>query len=327
MRLFRSLRSPSGLRRASTAALSIGLLAAGSVQAGEDGAPRFAGPLLSPAPPLPKGALNIEPYFINSRVDAAWDADGNRHRGSVPDQWRLALPIQYGVHERLTLATTLNAYYSRAPGDDRAFDMGDTSVAALFGLYRSQAPSRTSVTLALRQGITTGHHDRLQDRRISVASGNGASTTVLGLHGQTYLLDGRLRARASTSWRVPGATAGVRGLSGFGTPADFDGRVRLGAALESTLAAEYSLSPRWVLVGEVLHERESQTGVHGVVEGAAGPSRLDRLDPGGWRFSVVPAVQYHLSDALAVLFGAQVAVAGRNTSAVVAPQIAINMAF
>lgn len=303
------------------------VLAAPLAHAEGSGTPRFAGPLLTPAPPLPQGMLNVEPYLINSRVSQVWDNDGNRQRSSAPDQWRLVVPIQYGVHERVTLGATLNAYYNRAPGEDRALDMGDTGLAALFGLYRSEAPSQAALTLALRQGVTTGHHDRLEERRISMASGNGASTTVIGLHGQVYLMDGLLRARASTAWRVPGATAGVRGQSGFGTAAGFDGRVRLGAALESTLSAEYSLSPTWVLVAEVLHERESALSVHGLQGADGARTEVHRRDPASWRFSVVPAVQYHLSDQLAVLFGAQIAVAGRNSSRVVAPQVAVNMAF
>ena len=304
------------------------LLAAPLAHADEAGSPRFAGGLVTPGPTLPQGMLNVEPYLINSRADKAWDNDGHTQRRNAPDQWRMVVPIQYGVHERVTLGATLNAYYNRDAHNNRALDIGDTGLVALFGLYRSDAPSQGTVTLALRQGITTGHHDRLEERRISVASGNGASTTVIGLHGQAYFMDGRLRARASTAWRIPGATAGVRGQSGFGTTPGFDGRVRLGAALESSVSAEYSLSPQWVLVGELLHERESGVSVHGT-QGTTAAARTEvyRRDPAGWRFSVVPAVQYHFSDQLAVLFGAQIALAGRNTSQVVAPQVAVNMAF
>ena len=316
-------RRPAFLR---TLALSA-VLATPLAQAEGTGGPRFAGPLLTPGPTLPVGLLNVEPYLINSRVSKVWDNDGNLHRTKAPDQWRLVVPIQYGVHERVTLGATLNAYYNRDANNNRALDMGDTGLVALFGLHRSAAPSQATLTLAVRQGITTGHHDRLEERRISVASGNGASTTVIGLHGQAYFLDGQLRTRASTAWRVPGATAGVRGQSGFGTPTGFDGRVRLGAALESSLSAEYSLSPQWVVVAEVLHERESALGVHGTQGAPGARTEFHRRDPASWRFSVVPAVQYHVSDQLAVLFGAQIAVAGRNSSRVVAPQVAVNMAF
>lgn len=290
-------------------------------------APRFAGPLLSPAPPLPVGVINIEPYLIHSQVRGIYDGDGNRKDASAPEGWHLAVPVQYGVHERLTLAASFNATYNRDVEASRAFDIGDTTLSALVGLYKGQGPARPTLTLALRQSIATGHHDRLEDRPISVASGTGVGATSVGLHGQAYFIDGRLRMRASSLWRTPGANAGVHGQSAFGTPAGFDGRVRLGAAMTSLMAAEYSLSRTWVLAGELLHEREGESSVHGTRPGDAGRAEFHRRDPSSWRFSVVPAVQYHWNDHVALVAGAQVSLAGRNSTAVFVPQVAVNMAF
>ncbi|MET0131054.1 MAG: hypothetical protein ABW207_10360, partial [Stenotrophomonas chelatiphaga] len=128
-------------------------------------------------------------------------------------------------------------------------------------------------------------------------------------------------------WRTPGANAGVRGQSAFGTPVGFDGRVRLGAAVTSLLAAEYSLSPTWVLAGELLHEREGAGSVHGRVVTATGSQDMYRRDPASWRFSIVPAIQYHWNDHVALVAGAQVSLAGRNSSAVFVPQVAVNMGW
>ena len=289
--------------------------------------PRFAGPLLSPAPPLPVGMLNIEPYLINSQLRGMYDEKGNRRDASGPDGWYLAVPIQYGLHERLTVAASLNASYNRDSANQRAFDIGDTTLSALFGLYKGEGQHRPTLTVAVRQSIATGHHDRLEERPISVASGTGVGASSLGLHGQAYFHDGHLRMRASTLWRTPGANAGVRGQSAFGTPAGFDGRVRLGAALTSLLAAEYSLSPTWVIAGELLHERESAGSVHGSVATAAGREELHRRDPASWRFSIVPAIQYHWNDHVALVAGAQVSLAGRNSSEVFVPQVAVNMGW
>lgn len=289
--------------------------------------PRFAGPLLSPAPPLPVGMLNIEPYLINSHLRGVHDGHGRRRGADAPDGWHLAVPVQYGVHERVTLAASFNAMYNRDNGHSRAFDVGDTTLSALLGLFKGEGPARPTVTLALRQSIATGHHDRLEDRSISVATGTGVGATSIGLHGQAYFLDSHLRMRASTAWRVPGSNAGVRGQSAFATPSGFDGRVRLGAALTSLLAAEYSLSRTWVLAGELLHEREGASSLHGTAPGTQGREAFHRRDPSSWRFSVVPAVQYHWSDRTALVAGAQVSLAGRNSSAVVVPQVALNMVF
>jgi len=305
---------------------ALGACAAVGTATAQD-APRFAGPLLSPAPPLPQGRFNVEPYLINSQLRGTYDAQRNRHDAAASDGWQLALPMQYGLHDRLTLGLSLNASYDHAPGYARAFDVGDTTVSALFGAWRSEGPERATLTLALRQRLPTGHHDRLQDRRISIATGQGVASTALGVHGQAYFLDGRLRARASTSWRIPGASTDVHGESAFGTPAGFRGRVTLGSAQNSTLAAEYSLSPRWVVAGELLHERSSHTHLRGTVRTAAGVQAVDRRDPASWRFSVLPAVQYHWNDSVALVSGVQVSLAGRNSAAVVVPQVAVNVAF
>lgn len=301
------------------------LPAAGAAAA--DDAPRFAGPLFSPGAPLPQGRFNIEPYLFNSQVRGRYDGNGDRHDATGPDSWRLAVPMQYGLHDRLTLGLSLNATYDRAPGYTRAFDIGDTTVSALFGAWRSEGPERATLTLAVRQRIATGHHDRLQDRSISIASGQGVASTSLGVHGQAYFLEGRLRARASTLWRIPGASADVRGESAYGTERTFQGRVRLGSSQDSTVAAEYSLTPRWVVAGELLHERSGGNRLRGHSGSGTDARQIDRRDPAGWRLSVLPAVQYHFNDHVAVLTGVQVSVAGRNTAAVVVPQVAVNVAF
>ncbi|KRG74393.1 hypothetical protein ABB28_07480 [Stenotrophomonas chelatiphaga] len=315
------------IARRATAAGVVMLAAALASQVAAAEGPRFAGPLLSPAPPLPVGMLNIEPYLINSQLRGLYDENGDRRDASGPDGWYLAVPIQYGLHERVTIAASLNASYNRDDGNRRAFDIGDTTLSALFGLYKGEGVHRPTLTLAVRQSIATGHHDRLEERPISVASGTGVGATSLGLHGQAYFLDGHLRMRASTLWRTPGANAGVRGQSAFGTPVGFDGRVRLGAAVTSLLAAEYSLSPTWVLAGELLHEREGAGSVHGRVVTATGSQDMYRRDPASWRFSIVPAIQYHWNDHVALVAGAQVSLAGRNSSAVFVPQVAVNMGW
>jgi len=317
-------------RRHAGAAVVVATVLAGMLAthaAAAQDAPRFAGPLMSPAPPLPVGMLNIEPYLIHSRLRGVYDGKGHHRNADAPGGWHLSVPVQYGVHERVTLAATFNAMYDRDDGESRAFDVGDTSLSALVGLFNGGGSARPTLTLALRQSLATGHHDRLEDRSISVATGNGVRATSVGLHGQAYFLDDHLRMRASSAWRIPGSSTGVRGRSAYGTPDGFDGQVRVGAALASLLAAEYSLSRSWVLAGELLHERESAGSVHGTRPGDGGRVEFHRRDPASWRFSVVPAVQYHWNDNLALVAGVQVSVAGRNSSQVVAPQLALNMVF
>lgn len=291
--------------------------------AGVQDVPHFIGPLATPAPPLAKGAFNIEPYVISNRSAARFDGDGHRRRSPAPMQWTTAIPIQYGVTDRFSIGGTLRGQYNRLAGGSRALATGDTTVSASFGLIDAGGPNRARVALTARQRLSTGRHDRLERRDVP-GSGTGASTTTLVLHGQAYLIEGRLRARASIDWTLPGARARLHGRSVYGTGTGFDGRIRLGHGSGATASAEYSVDPRWTLVGEVLYEQDGGSTLRGHQRhGSAERRQL----PSMWRLSVLPAVQYHLSDRVGLIGGLQVGVMGRNAAALVAPQIAINMGF
>lgn len=291
--------------------------------AADDDHPRFIGPLASPAPPLPKGAWNIEPYLVSSHAPEVFDAHGHRQDAEGSTGWDLLVPIQHGLTDRLTLGGTLAASYDVGSDGSRHARVGDTTLSAQYGLYDGGGVHRPRLAASLRRGLPTGHHDRLESGD-KAGTGNGAHTTALGLNGQAYFLEGLLRTRAAMTWRPPGAHAGIRGESTYGTAAGFQGRATLGSAFSSSVSAEYSVDPHWTLVGEALYERGGSTRVAGrLVDGTAWVEDA----PLSWRLSVLPAIQYHLSDRVGVIGGVQIAVAGRNTAAVVAPQVAVNLSF
>lgn len=291
--------------------------------AGLQDAAHFIGPLATPAPPLAKGAFNIEPYVISNRSAARFDGDGRRRDSGTPAQWSTSIPVQYGVTDRFSIGGTLRGHYNRLAGGSRAPATGDTTVAASFGLIDAGGPSRVRVALTARQRLPTGRHDRLERRDVP-GSGTGAASTTLVLHGQAYLLEGQLRARASVDWTLPGARARLHGRSVYGTDTGFGGRIRLGHGSGATASAEYSVAPRWTLVGEVLYEQDGGSTLRGH-DGWGNAER--RESASSWRLSVLPAVQYHISDRVGLIGGVQVGVMGRNATALVAPQVAINMGF
>jgi len=292
--------------------------------AAAEGGPRFIGPLASPAPTLPAGAGNIEPYLVAGRTSSVFDGSGDRHAVDAPTSWSLLLPMQYGLTDWLTLGLTVRgAFDTTQDGSRRDLSLGDSTVSALVGLYDGAGPSRMRVAAGVRRGLATGRHDQLQPEKQS-GNGSGADTTTLALQSQMYAHDGFLRLRAAAAWRLPGAHAQVQGASVYGTTAGFQGRATLGAGLVTTASAEYSISPRWTLVGEAMYERNSGTRVSGV---NADGSVLADAPLRSWRASLLPAVQYHFSDAVGVIAGVQVPVAGRNTANTVAPQVAVNIGF
>ncbi|HEY5850513.1 MAG TPA: hypothetical protein VIT62_07080 [Lysobacter sp.] len=308
-------------------ALMLAALAAGHAQAqapGDD-AIRFTGPLVSSSPPLPKGMLNVEPYLINTQTVGLYDNEGDRHDvDGVADDWQIAVPIQYGATDRLTLGVSLNASYAPDHGSQRHVVAGDTRLFASWRLAQGTGAHRPALTLSLRQNLTTGQHDRLETRRNPVATGSGANTTTLALDGQAFFLPrGRLRGRAGVAWRLPGSRAGLHGESAYRTQTGFEGNAELGHGVVANLGAEYSINPSWALATDLVYEYDDDVRVRG----RTGQAQVDLTLPSSWRVSIAPAAEYHWSDNTGMIFGALVSLDGRNSAAIVSPQVAINMVF
>lgn len=324
------------LRRTSLAAVAALLLNAGTALA-QDGASadtgrevRWTGPLVTGAPPLPAGALNVEPYLVQTQVTGAYDRDGRR-RGvdGVPEEWLVAVPITYGVTDKLTIGITPRGTYARDTARDRSWEISDTSLSAQYSLFRADTPDRSTLAVGVRQNMPTGRHDQLDRYRLADATGSGAAFTTLGLYGQTFFLPERnLRTRFNVFYRIGGAGVNVDGRSGYGTAGDFHGRVHLGEAWQVNLGAEYSFSPRWVLAADLVYEREQGARLHSVTEGFGGAvTRQDERRDGSWRLSVAPAVEYHWTKNVGLIAGALVSLDGRNTAEIFSPQVALNMGF
>lgn len=308
--------------------LTLLALAATSVQAqtpADSNEVRFTGPLVSAAPPLPKGMLNIEPYLINTQTVARYDSNGHRRDvDGVTDDWQISVPVQYGATDRLSLAVTLNAAY--APGRDGQWDLavGDTRLSASWLLAHGSGPQQPTLTVTARQNLTTGQHDHLERRRIPGPTGSGADSTTLALDGQAYFLPrSNLRGRAGLAWRLPGADAGLHGQSGYHTHAGFKGNAELGQGVVANVGAEYSINGNWALASDLVYEHESSTRVRGV----AGNDLVDETLPSSWRVSIAPAAEYHWSDNAGMIFGALMSLDGRNSAAIVSPQVAVNLVF
>ena len=195
----------------------------------------------------------------------------------------------------------------------------------MFKLVQGGGHAKPALTLAVRQNLPFGRHDSMELEPHELTTGSGAATTSLALHGQIYsIVAGRtLRSRANLKWSLPYDDAAVHGESVYGTPAGSEGRVDLHGGWEATFGFEYALNARWVLATDVVYERnrgfetsgESPAGAFASVHGSS------------WRTSLAPAVEYHFNDNVGLIAGAFVSVAGRNSSVIVAPQVAVNVAF
>ena len=287
----------------------------------------FTGPLVTPAVnSMPVGMTNIEPYLIHTNTRGNYTNAGHRkERDPTVRQWQLAVPMTYALTDTASVQLTLNA--SRTSGDGRHTDgmrMGDTSVRFQQRLRAPDADGRGLVlALALAQRFPTGKYHDLDTNPLN-GTGNGAMRTTIAFGAQQlhWLDDGRaLRWRSQIAWSPSPGRIDVRDSSVYGTGHGFRGHARLGQAWNASIAAEYAVNARWVLVGEAVWNRASAIDL-----GDTAGQRSRRLAP-SQDFSLAPAVEYHFSASMGLIAGVQFTVAGRNASDYVAPQVALNMVF
>lgn len=330
--------STQGCSRTWMAAALLAAMALGGTQAARAddigdspaGNARFTGPLVSGAPPLPQGLLVVEPYLLLHRDHGRYDNDGHRRGGDGPDLWHLSVPMMYGLTNKLTLQATLNAFRGDNGLGEQVTRAGDASVQFLYLLAQGKDATPSTLTFVLNQNLPFGTHDKLALNPEDIATGSGAATTRVGLNTQSYaVVGGRvLRTRTNLRWRLPHDDIRLHGESVYGTSRGFEGQVDLRAAWDATVGSEYALNRNWVLAMDAIYEHSSGFRVAGDMPDATGAMQPFHLDQGsGWRLSFAPAVEYHVSDSVGVIAGVFVSTAGRNTSAALTPQVAVNMVF
>lgn len=292
--------------------------------------PNFTGPLVTPAVnTLPVGTINIEPYLISTQTRASYDNAGNRHeQHSKLRQWQVAVPMTMALTASNLVQLTLNA--SRTTGAGMHSDgmrMGDASVRVQ---QRLLAPRKDGtglvLALSLTQRLSTGKYHQLSSNPLN-ATGNGTNRTTVALGGQLLeWLSGEhaVRWRGQLAWSPAPGSVRVRGESVYGTDAGFRGYALVGQAWSASLAAEYVINSRWVLVGEGVWNRSNAVSIVDTRHRGAASER--RLAP-GQDFSLAPAIEYHFSSTVGLIAGVQFTVGGRNNADYVAPQVALNMVF
>lgn len=290
----------------------------------------FTGPLVTPAVnSMPAGMLNIEPYLIHTHMRGSYDNQGHRwERNAKLRQWQVAVPMMYALSDTNFVQLTLNA--SRTSGEGLHTDgmrMGDTTIRFQQRLRAPEADGTGLVlSAAVAQRLPTGKYHHLDTNPLN-GTGNGAMRTTLAFGAQQlhWLEHGHaIRWRTQLAWSPSPGRVRVRDGSVYGTDRGFRGHARLGQAWNASVAAEYVLDRRWVLVGEAIWNRASAVTLGGLT--ADGSTTARRLAP-SQEFSLAPAVEYHFNPNLGLIAGVQFTVAGRNTADYVAPQVALNMVF
>ncbi len=289
----------------------------------------FTGPLVTPNPSnLPAGMFNVEPYLVYQESRAYYDHQGKRHRSAhAAEQWQWLLPMTAGLTDRLQAQLTLGAVRAHAGRDSSdGLRSADTSLNFQYLVQKSADDGqRPAIAVNYAHRFPTGRHDRLGSNLLNGTS-QGANLNTLAVLAQQviWLNNGRpLRWRARLQYGQAASRVLVDGASVHGTEVGFRGFADIGRQIGASAALEYSISERWVAVMEATYEHRAGGRVWGTMPNTSTP--IDRRTHAGSLYTLAPAVEYHLNSRFGFIGGVQFSVAGRNSAAFAAPQLAFNM--
>lgn len=289
----------------------------------------WTGPLLAPsANTLPRGHVLIEPYLYDVISQGFYDSSGKRQNAPHVNGFGSLTYINYGLANKFTVGLIPVFGYNQASQGmgSASVDVGDLTVQAEYRLHLFHEGSWTPTTsIALQESLPTGKYDNLGDRT-SDGVGSGAYITTLCLYNQSFfwMPNGRiLRTRFNVTQSLS-RQANIQNISVYGTPQGFRGHANPGAALFIDLAAEYSVTRRWVLAADASYRHQYNTAVTGY--DIATPNETILLNSGSSQaFALAPAVEYNFNSKVGVIVGTRLFPAGKHTPNSITPVIAINI--
>ena len=286
--------------------------------------PFYTGPLLAPsAHTVPKGYINIQPYFFWKRTYGSYSRSWNRNRTRSSLQYQFLSVIQYGLTDFMDLDVIVQSFLNRKQ-DQHYFGYGDTNVASGFqlleGIIGTAVPS---CVLQLSVNFPSGKYRHMQANKLgtdstgSGAYGVGASLNFQKDFNSLFRKDidptkyHPFRFRWSFAYTINSRTT-VKGINAYGGAVGTEGTVKVGNNFTSIFAWEFSFNKRWVLATDWQYTASAPSKFSGNDAGVAVGS------PGSQNWSVAPAIEFNLNEKFGALVGAWFSLTGRNSSAFVA---------
>ncbi len=283
----------------------------------------FTGTLLSPSPGVPHtGVLGVEPYLLDKRGAGAFDANGILY--STPagnEQLRSYTSINYGFADGFSIQPIPTFAYVSHGGDTEA-GPADLPVKLHYRWFDGSAgfwhPAFTTTF-----GITfpIGKFEHL--RSAADGFGTGAFMAMEQIEVQqrftTFGHAHRLRSWGTISQPLDSVT--LHDISSYGTAPGFRGTVLPGSSSELGIGDEVGLDQQWALALDLV--QDFGKGPHLRSLGVTGAMP----DIEGSSFWVAPGIEYNPTERVGLIAGVEIVMAGRNSSAQVIPQVAVNMFF
>jgi hypothetical protein len=248
-------------------------------------------------------------------------------RSKQADSVNSSLNIAVGIFDRVELSASVQGGYN-AKDSQSSFVVGDTSAKLAAHVLRPKPESLVpDVTLTARESFPSGRYSGLDPSRLSTdAGGTGSFMTTLGANVEKgFLLPNYhlLRLRVNLAYRF-GTSVSVHEFSSYGSGLGAVGTATPGAGMSALAAAEYHLSPAWVIALDVAHSHVDRTRFEGnpgtTTDGALAGAGL----PASEQLSVAPAVEYNFNGNVGVIAGVWTTIIGRNEAAFVSPTIALS---
>jgi len=286
----------------------------------------FTGSLEAPSPALPAaGIFAVEPYFVYTSNNGSYDNSGARHSiSNGADVFTSETVLKYAITDRLSVEA-LPSFSRNLNNHDSYAGLGDLPVEAEYRFNdEDNKTGYPSVTASLGMTLPTGHFDNLNTALDGF--GSGVYTAKEGILAQS-LFDTwghhPMRLRFYGAAYEPVSNASVQGNSVYGTSNGFQGTAMPGLSSVLGFGAGYGLDQRWVLAFDLV--QNFANGLH--LQGTNSGTLTNTHGTSSAALAVAPAVEYNWSDSIGVIAGVELSVAGRNTPAYVAPQIALSTSF
>jgi hypothetical protein len=283
----------------------------------------FTGTLLSPSPGVPrKGVLGVEPYLIDKRGTGVFDANGILHSTPVGvEQIRSYTSVNYGFSDALSVQIIPAVAHVSHDGDaetglaDLPIKVHYRPIAGRLDFWHPSLTTTFGITLPL------GRFEHLSHSADGFGTGAYMAMEEVELQQRftTWLHPHRLRMWARVS--QPLNDVRLHGVTSYGTPQDFLGKVMPGSSAELGIGDEVGIDQQWALALDILQDFAKGPHLRGLGVARAMP------DIEGSCFWVAPAIEYNPSEHIGIIAGVEISMAGRNTPSQVIPQIAVNMFF
>jgi len=280
----------------------------------------WTGPLYAISPEtLSRGHYLIEPYVFSVFSNGA--------RQHVSSNY-----IYYGLKDNLSLGVipVLGSTSASETQAGSGWQMGDFTALAMLRITEFNEHTHVpTIALEIQETFPTGRYDQLGNQASNGLS-NGSYTTTLQGNAQyyTWLPNGRiLRTRLNLLGTISNSVP-VNGKSVFSTPEGFRGTAVPGSTFTENIAWEYSITRHWVAALDVISQAKNTTRISGRLISAnqqeSTPPKSQLSSAASLGFQLAPAMEYNLTPNLGIIAGVSITVSGRNTSAAIAPMIAVN---